>query len=226
MVTLARYRLRPLPCLRLAVVVCLGALSAAALYADARDAASAYGRLATFAAVLGLGGALLTAPETDPDSDALEPVPRAAWRTTAARLTAWAVLGGTAQVGLAVVLSGSRGWSAPQLLLGAGPAFGLLTAVSAAVAARSSALMGGAAGLAILLVLEVLPTWYPRVPLQLGLVPGHPLAAAASGWTLGVTVALFAVVVGERRRRGLGPPGIRRGRARRLRAVAPPAVPR
>jgi len=226
LVILARYCLRPLPCLRLAAGAVLAALAAALLYAAAPDPASAYGWLAAFAALLGLGGALLTAPETDPDSDALEPVPRAAWRTTVVRLAAWAALGAAVLGGLAAALSDSRGWSAAQLLLCAGPAFGLLTAVSAAVAARSSALVGGAAGLAAVGVLRVLPTWFPRLPLQLGLLPDDPLTPTARGWVLGVTLALLAVVVGERRRRGLGLPGARAARARGLHAAAPTAVPR
>lgn len=200
--TLARYRLRPVPWLPVAVAAVFGALTAALGFGAAADPVAAYGRLVLFAELLGLGGALLTAPETDPHSEVLEPLPRAPWRTTIVRLAAWALLGGVLLGGLALVLSGSRGWSGSQLL-GVLPAFALLTGLTAAVAARSSALLGAATGLAALFLLRMLPLWQPRLPLQLALAPADPLAPTARTWVLALAATLLVVVVGERYRRGL-----------------------
>jgi hypothetical protein len=64
-------------------------------------------RLAAF--LLGLGGAVLAAPETDPPRDVLRTTPTARWRTLALRLAGWLALGTAPVVALAALLDGTAG---------------------------------------------------------------------------------------------------------------------
>jgi hypothetical protein len=205
--TLARYRLRPLPWAGLALLagawVPLARLAAAAP-PDPDDGVAAF-RMAALA--LGLGAAVLAAPETDPPRELLRAAPLARWKALALRLAAWLALG-TAAVLAAARLAGTDGWTGADLALAAWPNLLLMNAACFLGAAPTSTLGGGAAGLAAVVALEragrAWPAWFPVRPTD---VPGGPGWAASQVWTLALGLALAAAALLLEARAGTRPGG-------------------
>jgi hypothetical protein len=170
-------------------------------------------RLAAF--LLGVGGAALAAPETDPPRDVLRVAPTAHWRTLACRLAGWLVLGSGSILALAVLLDGTGGWTAADLARGVLPNFLLVTAAGFLAASLTSTLGGGAAALAVVVVLYLAgrawPAWFP---VQLGAVPGGPYWQASRAWLVAVSLALMAIALLAERRTGLRPVAPGRAAAR------------
>jgi hypothetical protein len=211
--TLIRGRLRPVPWTRLAVLAAgwslLTQLLAAAV--DDPDARVLAFRWAAF--LLGLGGAVLTAPETDPPHEVLRAAPVPWWGTLALRLAGWLALGSAAVLALAGLLDGTGGWTAADLARGALPNFLLVTATAFLAASRTSVLGGGAAAIALVVSLDLAGRAWPRFPIQLGAVPGAPHWQAGRAWLVAASLALVAVGLLVERRSGSGLGGPRRRRS-------------
>ena len=90
---LARYRLRPVPWGWLAVLVTGWLLGTRLLVELLIDPGMSITVVRWTALLLGLGGAVLAAPETDPPQDLLRAGPVPHWRTLALRLAGWLALG-------------------------------------------------------------------------------------------------------------------------------------
>jgi hypothetical protein len=149
-------------------------------------------RLAAFP--LGVAGAVLSAPETDPPRDALRATTRARWRTLAGRLAGWLALGTVPVLALAVLLDGTGGWTTADLALAALPNFLLVTAAGFLAGSRSSTLGGGAAALTAVVVLYLVGrTWPAWFPAQLGAVPGGPHWQTSRAWLAAAGAALVVV---------------------------------
>jgi hypothetical protein len=214
---LTRYRLRPVPWGWLAVLAA-GWLPLTRLLVDLpRDPAMGAAMFRWAALGLGLAGAILAAPETDPPRDLLRagPVPR--WRTLALRLAGWLALGAAPVLALAALLDGLAGWTAADLARGALPGFGLATAVGFLAASLTSVLGGGAAAMATAVGLSVAgrawPSWFPVL---LDSVPGDPRWPSSRAWMVGVGLALVVAALLLEARAGTraGVPHRRRGPAR------------
>jgi hypothetical protein len=212
--TLLRYRQRPVTWGWLAGLAAgwfLGVWALAGLPDDPGTGVAVV-RLAAF--LLGLGGAVLAAPETDPPRDVLRTTPTAHWRTLALRLAGWLALGTAPVLALAMLLDGLGGWTAADLARGVWPNFLVVTAAAFLAASLTSTLGGGAAALAVVVVLYLAGrTWPAWFPVQLGAVPGGPHWQASRAWLVAVGVALVALALLVERRTGLGmaPPGRRAG---------------
>ena len=171
------------------------------------------------ALLLGLGGGVLAAPETDPPRDLLRAAPVPRWRTLALRLAGWLALGAVSVLALAVLLDGTAGWTAADLARGALPDFGLATAVGFLAASRTSVLGGGAAAMAVVVGLSMAgrawPAWFP---VQLRSVPGDPHWQSSRAWMVAGSAWRWS------RRRWLpsARTGAGLGRARRRRRPARP----
>jgi hypothetical protein len=215
---LTRYRLRPVSWGWLAVLAA-GWLPLTRLLAGLPDDPGMGVTLFRWAALLlGLGGALLAAPETDPPRDLLRvgPVPR--WRTLALRLAGWLVLGAAPILVLAALLDGLAGWPAADLAGGTLPGFGLATASAFLAAAWTSVLGGGAAAMTVAVGLSTAgrawPAWFP---VQLASVPGDPRWQSSRVWMAGLSLGLVAIALALEARTGVG-----FGRPRRRRAARRP----
>jgi hypothetical protein len=194
--TLARGRLRPIPWGWLAVLDAGWCLVAALLATVPRDPGLGVVVFRWAAFLLGLGGGVLAAPETDPAREVLRAAPTPWWRTLALRLAGWLALGALAVLPLAVWLDGTAGWTAANLVRGALPNFLLVTAAGFLAASRTSVLGGGAAAMAVVVGLDVAgrawPAWFP---VQLGSVPGALHWQASRVWVVAVSLALVTVAL-------------------------------
>jgi hypothetical protein len=211
--TLARGGLRPVPWGWLAAFAGGWCLVAAVLASVPRDPGLGVVVFRWAAFLLGLGGGVLAAPETDPARDVLRAAPTPWWRTLALRLAGWLALGALAVLTLAVWLDGTAGWTAADLVRGALPNFLLVTAAGFLAASRTSVLGGGAAAMAVVVGLDVAgrawPGWFP---VQLGSVPGGPHWQGSRVWMVAGSLALIAAALLLERRTGarLSVPGRRR----------------
>ena len=220
---LAGHRLRPVPWAWLAGLAVGWLLLARALAAAAPDPGARVGVLRWAAALLGLGAALLAAPEADPPRDVLRAAPVPFWRVLALRLGGWLALGAAPVLALAVLLGPAAGWSAADLGRGALPGFLLATAAGFMAAGRTSVLGGGAVAMAVLVALDTAarawPAWFP---VRLASMPGDPRWPSSLAWTVGLSLALVVAALALEARTGTrsGLPdrlnAARRGRASEL----------
>jgi hypothetical protein len=194
--TLARGRLRPVPWSRLAGLAAGWFLLTELLTGGpgGPEAGVAVFRWAAF--LLGLGGAVLAAPETDPARAVLRATVLPWWRTLALRLGGWLLLGGLPVLVLAVRLDGTGGWTTAELAWGALPNFLLASAVCFLAASVTSALGGGAAAIAVVATLLLAGrAWPERFPIQLGSVPGAAHWQASRAWLVVGAAALVALAL-------------------------------
>ena len=204
--TLVRGRLRPVPWGWLALFAAGWFLLTALLAGGpgGSEAGVVVFRWAAF--LLGLGGAVLTAPETDPAWDVLRGAPVPWWRTLALRLVGWLALGGLAVMALAVWLDGTAGWPTAELAWGALPNFLLVTAVCFLAARLTSVLGGGAVAIAVVVGLDLAGrTWPGWFPIQVASVPGSPHWQAGRVWMVAGSLALVAVTLLAEHRTGTRP---------------------
>jgi hypothetical protein len=224
-VALVRGRLRPVPWGWLATLVVgwsvLIQLLAIAV-GDAQAGVVVY-RWAAF--LLGLGGGVLTAPETDPPRDILRATPLPLWRTLALRLAGWLALGAAPVGALAVGLGDTAGWTTTHLGWGALPNFLLVSAAGFLAARVTSTLGGGAAALTTVIALDLAARARPAgFPIQLLSVPGDPSWQASRAWMVVGSLGLVAVALVLERSTGtrLGlprrRPSVRSGPATQIRA--------
>jgi hypothetical protein len=217
---LARYRLRPVPWGWLAVLAAGWLPTTRLLVELPADPGMGVTLFRWAALLLGLGGAVLTAPETDPPRDMLRAGPVPAWRALALRLAGWLALGMASILTLAGLLNGLAGWTAADLARGSLPGFGLATACAFLAAAWTSILGGGAAAMAAAVALSTAgrawPAWFP---IQLGSIPGDPHWQSSRAWMVGLSLTLVvAALVLEAQT------GVRLGRPRRRRPAARPSA--
>jgi hypothetical protein len=167
--------------------------------------------------LLGLGGVVLAAPETDPPRGLLRAAPVPFWETLALRLAGWLALGTVPVLTLAVRLGGTAGWTAAELVSGALPNFLLATAAGFLAANLTSALGGGAVAMAAMIGLDTAGrVWPAEFPVQLRSIPGAPHWQASRAWMVAASLALIAVTLLLETR-----VGHRFGQARRRRSARP-----
>lgn len=214
---LARFRLRPVRWGWLAVLAAGWFLLTELLAAVPRDPQLGVMVVRWAALLLGLGGVVLAAPETDPPREVLRAAPVPRWRTLALRLAGWLALGALAVLTLAVRLDGTAGWTAADLVRGMLPNFLLATAAGFLAANLTSVLGGGAAAMAAIVGLDTAGrAWPAGFPVQLRSVPGAPHWQASRVWMVGLSLALVAVALLLEARAGtrVGLPRRRRPTAR------------
>jgi hypothetical protein len=214
--TLARGRLRPVPWGWLAVLAAGWAVGTMLLVGAIGNPETGVMAFRWAAFLLGLGGAVLAAPETDPPRGILRAAPVPLWGTLALRQCGWLALGTAAVLALALLLAGTAGWTAADLVRGALPNLLLVSAAAFLAAGASSVLGGGAAALGLVVGLQVAGRAWPRLPLQLDAVPGAPHWQAGRALMVAAGLALVAAALLVERRTGLRPGGPRRRRSSRL----------
>jgi hypothetical protein len=193
---LTRFRLHPVPWGWLAVLAAGWCLLTELLAAVPHDPQIGVVVVRWAALLLGLGGVVLAAPETDPPRDLLRagPVPR--WRTLAQRLAGWLLLGTVPILTLAVRLDGTAGWTAADLVRAAVPNFLLVTAAGFLAANLTSVLGGGTAAMAAIVGLDTAGrAWPTGFPVQLRSVPGSPHWQASRAWMVGLSLALVTLAL-------------------------------
>jgi hypothetical protein len=216
-VALLRGRLRPVPWGWLTVGAASWLLATRALAAIPSDPEAVVAVIRWAAFLLGLGAAVLAAPETDLPREILRATPRPWWGTLVLRLAGWLTLGAAPVVALAVGLGGTAGWTTTDLGWGALPNLLLVTAIGFLAARVTSTLGGGAAALTAVVGLDLAgrawPAWFP---VQLHSVAGDPLWQASRVWMVAVSLALVTVALLVERYSGVGlglpRPGRRRAR--------------
>jgi RNA polymerase sigma-70 factor, ECF subfamily len=175
------------------------------------------------ALLLGLGAAILTAPETDPPRDILRAMPMPLWRTLALRLAGWLLLGAAPVLAMALGLGGTTGWTTTELGWGVLPNLLLVTAAGFLAARATSTMGGGAAALATVIALDAAArAWPAGFPVQLHSVPGDPYWQASQAWMVAGSLGLIAVGLALERRSGQR---LRLSRRRRPSARPGPARP-
>jgi hypothetical protein len=193
---LPRFRLRPVRWGWLAVLATGWFLLTELLAAVPHDPQVSVVVVRWAALLLGLGGVVLAAPETDPPREVLRAAPVPRWRTLALRLAGWLALGALAVLTLAVRLDGTAGWTAADLVLGGLPNFLLATAAGFLAANLTSVLGGGAAAMAAIVGLDTAGrAWPAGFPVQLRSVPGAPHWQASRVWMVGLSLALMTVAL-------------------------------
>jgi hypothetical protein len=214
---LARFRLRPVPWGWLTVVAGGWLLLTELLAAAPRDPRLGVMVVRWAGLLLGLGGVVLAAPETDPPREVLRAAPVPSWKTLALRLAGWLALGSVAVLALAVRRGGTAGWTAADLARATLPNFGLATAVGFLAASLTSALGGGAAAMAAIVGLDAAGRMWPAgFPVQLRSVPGAPHWPASRAWMGAASLTLVAVALLLEARAGA-----RAGVPRRRRSARP-----
>ena len=199
--TLASYRLRPVPWGRLAGLATGWLLATWALVDLPGDPTIGVKVFQWAALLLGLGGTVLAAPETDPPRTILRAEPVPLWRTLALRLAGWLALGAAPILALALLLDGLGGWTAVDLTTGTLPGYLLVTASGFLAAVRTSVLGGGATAMAVFVGLvsagRAWPAWFP---VQLDSGPSDPRWHSSRAWMVGLSLTLVgAALVAERR---------------------------
>jgi hypothetical protein len=220
---LARGRLRPVPWCWLTVLAAGWSLATRALAGIPGDPATGVVVLRWAAFLLGLGAAILTAPETDPPRDVLRTTPVPLWRTLALRLTGWLLLGVAPVVALAPEFGGTGGWTTTQLGWGALPNLLLVTAAGFLAARVTSTMGGGAAALTAVIALDLVArAWPTGFPIQLLSVPGDPYWQTSRAWIVVGSLGLITLALALEHRSGqrLGMPRRRRRRSARPGPVA------
>jgi hypothetical protein len=217
-VTLARFRLRPVPWAWLGLLAA-GWVPFARLVATApADPEIGVDAFLLAGLLLGLGAGVLAAPETDPPRDLLRAAPLARWAGLALRLAGWLALGTAAVAAASAWVGPTGGWTANQLARAAAVNFLLTTAVSFLAAGPTSAFGGGLAGLAAALAVEAAGRAWPEgFPVHLAPGPADP----GRPWTLAASAALVAAALALEHRTGLGT-GPRPDAERRPRAPVEP----
>jgi hypothetical protein len=216
---LARHRLRPVPWEWLAVFAAGWLLLAGLLATGASDPGIGVGRFRLMVFLLGLGAAVLSAPETDPARDVLRAAPVPLWRALALRLAGWLALGTMPVLVLAALLDGTAGWTAADLARAALPSFLLVSAAGFFAARATSTLAGGAVAGAAVAALGLAGRVWPKLPLQLGAGPGAPHWQTSRFLMVAVGLLLVVLTLSLEHRTG------RRPGAPHRRAVAPRARP-
>jgi hypothetical protein len=207
---LARYRLRPVPWGWLAVLAAGWLPTTRLLVELPADPGMGVTLFRWAALLLGLGGAVLTAPETDPPRDMLRAGPVPAWRALALRLAGWLALGMASILTLAGLLNGLAGWTTADLARGSLPGFGLASACAFLAAAWTSVLGGGAAMAAAVGLSTAGRAWPAWFPIQLASVPGDPRWQSSRAWMVGLALVLMVAALALEARTGA-----RLGRPRR-----------
>jgi hypothetical protein len=214
---LARGRLRPVPWEWLTVLAAGWFLLTDLLAAAPRDPQVGIMVFRWAALLLGLGGVVLTAPETDPPRDVLRATPLPLWRTLALRLTGWLLLGVAPVVALALEFGGTAGWTTMHLGWGALPNLLLVTAAGFLAARVTSTMGGGVAALTAVIALDLVArAWPAGFLIQLLSVPGEPYWQASRAWIVVGSLGLITLALALEHRSGqrLGIPRRRRRSAR------------
>jgi hypothetical protein len=219
--TLARHRLRPVPWPWLAVFAAGWFLLTDLLAGGATDPGEGVVRFRLLVFLLGLGAAVLSAPETDPPRALLRAAPVPLWRALALRLAGWLALGTPPVLALAALLDGRAGWTAADLARATLPGFLLVSAAGFLAARATSALAGGALAAAVVAALGLAGRVWPALPLQLGSAPGAPHWQASRALMVAVGLLLVVLTLSLEHRTGRRPgPPRRRVLAQRARPAA------
>jgi hypothetical protein len=199
--TLARGRLRPVSWGWLTVLALGWLLATRGLTGISGDPEIGVVVFRWAAFLLGLGAAILTAPETDPPRELLRAMPLPLWRTLALRLAGWLLLGAAPVLALALGLGGTTGWTSTELGWGVLPNLLLVTAAGFLAARVTSTMGGGAAALATVIALDAAArAWPVGFPVQLHSGPGDPYWLASRAWMVAGSLGLATLALALERR--------------------------